>query len=106
MKRFLAFICVLALVVSMCSAFSFAAEPEAGVTETSTIERRLPSRYKVKTATHMYVSGSYSSGYVFPGFVPAGAYVVYAGHTSGDFTYVMYNSYTGYIPSNLLTEQQ
>ena len=68
-KKTIALICVLALVVSMCSVFSFAAEPET--------EKEEPTRvivaYKVGSySTYMYNSNSTSSGYKYNFSFPIG----------------------------------
>lgn len=97
MKKALAFICVLALIVSMCSAFSFAAEPEA--------EKEEPTRtivlYKVRSySTYMYNTASTSSGYVFNAPIPIGTELRKLS-TSGSFYYMSYTkngtTYEGYV---------
>ena len=108
MKRFLAFICVLALVVSMCSVFSFAAEPEPDIAVPQEGTRTGGVHYVVRTATHMYVSPNPNSGYVFQGYIPVGAHLVRVNNSGDDIGWykMQYGSYVGYIRANCLTEVQ
>lgn len=102
-KRIIAFICVLTLVVSMCSVFSFAAEPDVKVPQEGT--RTGGVHYKVRTATYMYVNPSTTSAYAYPSLIPVGTDLV-ANNVYLGFACVTYKSCTGYIPLSRLTEQQ
>ena len=106
-KRIIAFICVLALVVSMCSVFSFAAEPDVKVPQEGT--RTGGVHYVVKRATHLYV-GAGTGGYVFSGYIPVGAHLVRQDNLpygpNNEYYKVMYNSYVGYVNKNDVTEVQ
>lgn len=105
-KRILSFVCVLALALSLCSVFSFAAAPEAEITEASAVAPRAASRYVVKTSTYMYVNPSTTSAYACPYKLSVGTYVVSAGPEYLGYAYVTHNSYTGYIPLSRLTAVQ
>ena len=107
MKKVLSIICVLALVVSLCSVFSFAAAPEVDAGDGA----RANARYVVsKTGTYVYNSASASSGYKYNFPIPVGTQVVKesSGSTNG-FIYATcyYNgTCTGYVKLSNLTEVQ
>lgn len=106
-KRIIAFICVLTLVVSMCSVFSFAAEPDVKVPQEGT--RTGGVHFVVKTATYLYVSKNINGAHAYPSLLPVGTNLVRVdnGSTIDDGWYkMMYGSYVGYIPKSRLTEVQ
>ena len=100
--RILSLICVCACVLSLCSAFAFAAQPE----DTEEVESvvRASSRWVTTTRTYLYNAASTSSGYVFNGNVPVGS-LVEVKSTTGAFYYAdvtiyegaFVGTYTGYI---------
>lgn len=110
MKKILAFVCILALALTLISSFAFAAAPELDVAVTQEGTRTGGVHYVVKTATHMYVSASPNSGYVFPSLIPVGAHLTRQDggtHGAGGVYYkMMYNSYVGYVLKDCLTEVQ
>ena len=76
--KIVSFICVLALAMSLCSMFSFAAAPEAEVeVESSEIMPRAKLYIVVEPRTYMYNTHSLQSGYVYPDPIPVGKYVTH-----------------------------
>ena len=109
MKKTLAFICVLTLVMSLCSVFTFAATPEAGETTSAGDNARYATYYKVnQSRTYMYVSASPTSGYVRPAPIPVNSQVTFISASGSFYKVSFYDSdeartYTGYIQSYRLT---
>lgn len=108
-KRILSFVCVLALVLTLCSIFSFAAQPEAE----AEIESEITPRYVgpgtvTSTRTYLYNSASTSSGYVFNGNIPVNTPVnILATTNDGEFyrvrVTVTQGTFTGYVLANHVT---
>ncbi|MBQ4624900.1 MAG: hypothetical protein IJB51_10225 [Clostridia bacterium] len=65
--RTLSLVCVLVLVLSLCSVFSFAEVPEA---EATVRANYIGTGEVCSTRTYLYNSASTGSGYVFNGNVP------------------------------------
>ena len=97
MKKVLAFICVLALVLSLCSVFSFAAAPEA---EAEVVEAgdnvRSPNYCYTKTRTKLY---AYTNGDHYYIEIPSGTQLeILSGHTTErKHVRTMDGQYEGYV---------
>ena len=102
-KRILSFVCVLALAVSLCSGFAFAAAPEATEEEASTwAYADIDCKVTKSGGTHIYVSASTGSGYAYNGIIPQGKrmYII-STSSSGWYYYVRVtmgsSTYKGYV---------
>ena len=101
MKKVLSIICVLALVVTLASSFTYAATPEPTEVSSAGEGARASTQYRVsRTSTYMYNSDSASSGYKYNFPIPVGTVLQYL-DKSGEFYYLTYKSggttYTGYV---------
>ena len=105
-KRVLSFICILTLVVSLCSVFSFATQPETEAEIESEITPRYIGDGKViSTRTYLYNRASTSSGYVFNGNIPVQTRVTIHSITNdGEFYYVTgtvsQGTFSGYVETS------
>lgn len=101
MKKVLSIICVLALVVTLASSFTYAATPEPTEVSSAGEGARASTQYRVsRTGTYMYNSASESSGYKYNFPIPVNTVLQYLSQ-SGNFYYLRYTSggstYTGYV---------
>ena len=111
MKKILAFVCILTLVMSLCSVFSFAVTPETGETTSVGDNARYATYYRVnQSRTYMYNSASTGSGYVRPQPIPRGEMVRFISVSiDGNFYKVSYydteedRTYTGFVESSHLS---
>lgn len=105
MKKVLSIICVLALVVTVASSFTYAATPETAEV-VSAGEGARTSQYKVtKTGTYMYNLPSLNSGYVRPQPFSVGTVMNFISDPPNDdlFYKMSYGSYSGYVLKSHLT---
>ena len=109
MKKILAFVCILTLVMSLCSVFSFAVTPETGETTSVGDNARYATYYRVnQSRTYMYNRASLTSGYVRPAPIPVNSQVTFISPSGSFYRVSFYDSdeartYTGYIESYRLT---
>lgn len=103
MKRALAFICVLTLVMSLCSLFTFAATPEVDEVDNGVAPAAYDAFFRVtKSGTYLYNRANSGSGYACPSPISVGTVIKVdlsyipddyysARHTVGS------SVYTGYV---------
>lgn len=107
-KRILSFVCVLALVLTMCSVFTFATQPETEVEIESEITPRYTGYGRVTSSrTYLYNRASTSSGYAYNGVIPVGTRVYVYETIDAVFHRVRVTlggtQYTGYVLMDNIT---
>ena len=109
MKKILAFICVLTLVMSLCSMFSFATAPEAEEGVQTEMSTRDLQTGKTNKTTYIYNSYSTSSGYKYSDPIPKNETVyIYSLVTSNGVQFYKINwqngtAHIGYVLKNNIT---
>jgi len=108
-KQIIALACVLALVVSLMSSFTYAAVPEAEVEVAEAGDNaRALKHYVVEIATYMYSEPHPYSPTAYPNKLPVGTNLVRVDSQeyNGVWYKMQYGSYVGYILRTRLTEVQ